>query len=191
MIIPAIALYLALSPTGAPPKTDPPTSSTTRVYSDPDLGLAFDYPSNWTYQKKDKKSPARFMIPIEGTNSKGELRVIDLDYRGTAELFQTTQATMIATLNQTLVRQWQIEVLGVPMLLTKVKSANAEGETTTLVGLLYANTPRKFNFRLTAPSGQFESVELPWQAVLETLRTTSGALPASGDTPPPKVDPKD
>lgn len=161
----------------------------TKTFSDKALGLAFDYPANWTFQKADRDRPARFAIPIEGTTAKGELQIIDLEYRAAPETFQETQATMISRLNQQLVRQWQIEVLGVPLLMTKLKSVGQDGEKTTVVGLLYASTPRKFNFRLTAPSENFDAVEFPWQGVLETLRTTSGALPTTEGTEPPKTTP--
>ena len=171
------------------PKDTPPKPAGTRTYTDKGLGLAFEYPANWTYEKPSKNRAGRFLIPIEGTSARGELQVIDLEYRATPEAFQDTQATMIGRLNQQLLRQWQIEILGVPLLMTKLKSVGEDGERTTLVGLLYSSTPRKFNFRLSAPSENFEAVEYPWQGVLETLRTTSGALPTAEGTPPPKTDP--
>ena len=171
------------------PKDEAPKPTGSRTYSDKGLGLAFEYPATWQYQKKDKDHPARFLIPIEGTTAKAELQIIDLEYRASPEAFQETQATMIGRLNQQLLRQWQIEVLGVPLLMTKLKSVGEDGERTTLVGLLYSSTPRKFNFRLTAPTESFDAVEYPWQGVLETLRTTSGTLPTAEGTEPPKTTP--
>lgn len=170
------------------PKEEPKPVGT-KTFADKGLNLAFDYPANWTYQKADKSRPARFTIPIEGTTAKGELQIIDLEYRATPEAFQETQKTMIDRLNQQLLRQWEIEVLGVPLLMTELKNVGEDGERTTRVGLLYTSTPRKFNFRLSAPSANFEAVGYQWQGVLETLRTTSGALPTAEGTEAPKTAP--
>ncbi len=178
-----------------PGQSTPPTPGTvpilkpekpigTKTYSDKGLGLAFDYPGNWIFQRRDKSRPDRFTIPVEGSAGRGELQVIDLDYRATPETFQEAQATMATRLNGTVERQWQIELLGVPLLLTQLRAATPDGDRTTLVGLLYANTPRKFNFRLSAPTKDFDAVNLSWLSVLETVRTTSGALPATEGTKP-------
>ena len=178
-----------------PGQSKPPTPQTvpiggkekpigTKTYTDKGLGLAFDYPANWRFERRDKNRPDRFTIPIEGSDGKGELQIIDLDYRAPAEEFQKVQASMSERLSTTVERQYQIELLGVPLLLTQLRAASPDGDRTTLVGLLYANTPRKFNFRLSSLSKDFDAVNLSWQSVLETLRTTSGALPDVAGTKP-------
>ena len=156
-----------------------------KTFSEKGIGVMFDYPETWTYKGADKKNPARFTIPIEGGGT-GELKIIDLEFRGTPANFQETQATMIGRLGGNVVRQNQLEVLGVPLLLTKLRQNGANGDTTTLVGLLYAATPKKFNFRLTGPSDRFDALEYQWQSALETLRTDTGALPQTENGQKPK-----
>lgn len=181
-----------------PGQSKPPTPQTvpvggkekavgTKTYTDKGLGLAFDYPANWKFDRKDKNRPDRFTIPIEGSDGTGLLQIIDLEYGAPAEEFQSVQATMSQRLNTTVERQYQIELLGVPLLLSQIRSSSPEGDRTTLVGLLYANTPRKLSFRLSSLSKDFDAVNLSFQSVLETLRTTSGALPdVAGTKPTPK-----
>lgn len=99
-------------------------------------------------------------------------------------------------LKRTVDRQWQEEVLGSPMLMTRIFYTVKSEPMATLVGLMYRSHPKKLNFRLTASSSVYEEAEKAWREALLSLRTMSGAMPETEnpdrivETPivPPKVE---
>jgi hypothetical protein len=170
-----------------------PQAADVQTHSDTRLGLAFDYPKSWKIAKR-ARDVVTFQIPLEGAPGHGELLVVNANYRDTAEQWQLIQRQSNVQLNREVERQWQQEILGVPMLLTRINYIHRDVPTTTLTGLLYTASPDKLLFRLTAPAGAFDGVMLQFNDLMLSLRTLSGQLPRPEDPsvatlPPPPTPP--
>jgi hypothetical protein len=161
-----------------------------KTYAVPDLGMSFSYPKSWGMSWNKRLEMTTFTIPLVGSGSAAKCEVFASPTRDSIEVWQEVQVRVNTSLKREVERQWQEEILGVPMLYTKVRYLQGSEPTVTPVGLLYASSPRKFHFRLTAPSASFDAAEAEWRNVLLSLRTASGALPTPEDpTLAPNVDP--
>lgn len=161
-----------------------------KAYNIPDLGMSLSYPKAWGMVWNKKLEMTTFTIPVGDTGATAKAEVFASATRDSIEVWQEVQIRVNAAMKREIERQWQEEVLGVPMLYTKLRYVAGSEPTTTLIGLLYASSPRKFHFRLTAPSSSFDEAESLWRSVLVSLRTASGSLPAPEDPSlAPKVDP--
>ncbi|MBV6457542.1 MAG: hypothetical protein HONBIEJF_00655 [Fimbriimonadaceae bacterium] len=177
------ALLVWLSTVGA-------SAQEVKQYSVPDLGMSFAYPKHWGMVWNKKLEMTTFTIPVGDSGATAKAEVFASATRDSIEVWQEVQVRVNGAMQREIERQWQEEVLGVPMLYTKLRYVVGSEPTTTLIGLLYASSPRKFHFRLTAPSSAFDQAEADWRNVLVTLRTASGALPSPEDpTQAPKIDP--
>jgi hypothetical protein len=175
----------------------------TQTYRNDALRLSLTYPSGWKLAAK--KDDARFSIPLTSTQGEATFEVFAVRYGHEPEVWQLVQLQADRQLKRETLKQWQEEILGVPLLLTKSQDTSGPGQRVMLAGLIYSATPFKLNFRLTAPAAGYEEAEFALRKVLESLRTTDGSLPeredpakpsgskgaggASGDRPskPPKV----
>lgn len=161
-----------------------------KPYDVPDLGMSISYPKSWGVVWNKKLEMTTFTIPLGSSGSTARADVFASATRDSIDVWQEVQVRVNGAMQREIERQWQEEVLGVPMLYTKLRYVAGSEATTTLIGLLYASSPRKFHFRLTAPSAGFEQAEAEWRNVLVTLRTASGSLPTPEDpTLAPKTDP--
>lgn len=160
-----------------------------------DLGIQFEVPSDWRIQRK-RFGEAEFRIPLPS----GGTAVVDLfpsDFRNEADRWQLLQKTISEQLGHRVERQWVEELLGVPLLMTRVSFSTDGDEFIRVIGLLYTNQRNKMHYRLTSPRDAFDEVDLRWRRVLETIRTLGGQLPLPGDPdravvpnippPPPRV----
>jgi len=147
-------------------------------YTNPKLGLTFQLPATWANLGK-KKDVTQFKITLEGTTQTAMLTLVETAFRSDADVFQTVQLRASEQLKRTVEKQWQQEVLGVPMLYTLTAYSDKGQEVKTLTGLLYSSSQTKMLIRLTAPIGYFEVAEAQWNTVLESLRTNDGTLPES------------
>lgn len=170
-----------------------PQGQETATFSDPYLGLSFTYPKSWTLAKK-LKDGYRYTAPIEGSASTAEIEIIRSPYHADKDLWQTIQARANETMHRETVRQWEQDVIQVPMLFTQTNFTDKENAKTTLSGLYYTRTPLKMLVRLTAPAGDFEKVRYQFQTSLESLHTIDGSQPKEDDitvkfTPTKKPEP--
>lgn len=145
----------------------------TKTYTNGDLDLAFKYPSKW--QLSVKRGDTKFTIPLKTGNA--TLEIYASTFRGTPEEWQEVQNRVNASLKREVERQWQEEILSVPLLLTKINYQQGAENVSTLVGLLYSARAKKLLFRLNSPAGAFEEAESSFRTALVTLQTTSGDLP--------------
>lgn len=168
------------------------------TYENSKLGLAFTYPSTWN--RTETKTGTTFDLALSN-NRKAKLEVFDVDFRASVEIWQDVEKRTAEQLKQTLEKQWQEEILGVPLLLSKTVVKDEDQTTITMSGLLYSATARKLRFRLSADPAAYDEAELAWRNVWTSLRTISGDLPA-GESPernpevipttkPPTVFPKE
>ncbi|MDR3692410.1 MAG: hypothetical protein P4L46_23710 [Fimbriimonas sp.] len=172
--------------------------STTKTFTEQYLGIQFNYPKTWTIEKTTKptlttapskskrkpridKSTTLFSIPIANSMQKAELEVVRTEYHASIDLWQTIQLRE-SELNRTqVVRQWEQDILGVPMLFCRIDSTTRGTQLTSIVGLFYTRTSLKLLLRMTAPSSQIDSVQYEFNKMLETLRYVDGTLPQEDD----------
>ena len=169
--------------------------SPTKSFTEPYLGIQFNYPKTWTIEKTttptlsgNKVNPKRkpkidktrtlFLLPIDNSVNKAELEVVRTEYHASVDLWQTIQIRESEINKTQVVRQWEQDILGVPMLFSRVDSPNGR---TAIVGLFYTRTSFKLLFRLTAPSTEIDKVTFEFNKMLETLKYIDGSLPKEDD----------
>ena len=185
-------------------KTD--QTPATKSFADYQIGMAFDYPTNWVLVEDPKAPKSKKLIPdsilgkkskkklAAGKQAQGEtlfyvpsgahtanLEIYGITYDHAPEEFEKNQSDMATLDKKQVVKQWREQILGVPLLLTKTTYEDAAGPEVTLLGLVYSRTPYKMLFRLTAIDTEYDSAEAQLRQVLQTLHTTSGDLPVAED----------
>jgi hypothetical protein len=153
------------------------------TYANAELGLSFEHPASW--RREDRRVGPVFAFPIAGLPDGGRLEIFAVPFRGTPEVWFNNEQRINRQLNRTVERQWQEQILGVPMLMSRISFTEGGAPRTTLVGLVYSATPKKLNFRLTSATSGFADAELAWRRVLETLRTLTEELPRPEDPATP------
>jgi hypothetical protein len=163
------------------------------TYTDSRLGLSFTHPTTWILEKenapmkgkKTRKSKSddsvHFRIPLTGAVDDADLVVFRAQFSGSADTWQKIQVDTNADLKRTVDRQWDQEILGVPLLLTRISYTENGTPKTTLTGLLYNQADSKLLFRLTGPSSDFDKAQYQFTDAMQTLRTTNNALPSVND----------
>ncbi len=209
-----LALTLVLL-AGTQTPNPPPAETTT--FTDAALGLSFAHPTTWTTVatpvpppapkgkgnrfklpggKKDPKPSGppegmvTFAIPGPAGSAPAELTIVRASFSDAPEKWQQIQADANRNLKRDVEQQWQQEILGVPLLLTRIGYVQEGTPTTAVTGLLYNAAPYKLLFRLTGPTTGFDSAQYQFTQAMETLRTTTDTLPTTQEpgkpiAPPP------
>lgn len=180
-----------------------PQNPAVLTFTDPTLGLSFSHPATWTrvalpppvpekggrkpiipnpFKKKSapkKPEEGTVVFSIPGTNgaAPSELTIVRASFSGAPEKWQQIQADANRNQKRDVERQWQQEILGVPLLLTRIGYTKEGTATTTLTGLLYNAAAYKLLFRLTGPAATFDTAQYEFTQAMETLRTTDDTLP--------------
>jgi hypothetical protein len=150
------------------------------LFTDPYLGLAFTHPKTWTLLKKSKDT-TRYSIAVEGSPDTAEIDLVRSPFHSTKDIWQSIQLKANETLHRQVVRQWEQDVIKVPMLCTQLSYTDKDVPKSTLTGLYYTKTPLKMLVRLTAPAADFDKVKYEFDQSLETLHTTNGTTPQEDD----------
>lgn len=157
------------------------------VFSSPELGLTFQHPDNW--QVTTKKGDTRIVIPLpEGGTA--QLSIFPRAFNSDIVTWNAVEKDIAKQQSQTVDSQTQEEIMGVPLLLTRVRYTDNGRAMESLSGLVYSATPRKLLFLLRAPEGDFDKAEEAWRAAMTTLRTLDGKLPTI-ENPDRKVTPEE
>ena len=189
-----------------------PTETT---FTDAALGLSFTHPTTWTTVAtpipvapkgkgnrfklpggKKKSGPVgppegmvTFAIPgAEGT-APTQLTIVRASFSDAPEKWQQIQADVNRNSRREVDRQWQQEILGVPLLLTKFGFSEDGVTKTGLTGLLYNAAPYKLLFRLVGPADGFDAAQYQFTQAMLTLRTTSDDLPTAQEPGKPIAPP--
>lgn len=152
-----------------------------------DLGLAMNHPKAWQVSTVKKSNDVRVLIPIEGSSQKALLELFNIPFNSEKEIWQLSQKGINDRMKRDIMRQWEEEFLGVPMLMTKASYSDKEGPHILLTGLIYSRTPKKLMFRLTAAPDDYDKAEFVWRETMNTIRTGRAWLP---EDPSLKPDPK-
>lgn len=196
----AIAAYAQDPP--ATPQT--PAEPQIAVFSDYALGLEFDHPASWKriddpkvkknlldldiFGKKKqpknrlKQTSKETLFYIPAGDRTANLEIFSAVYNQSAEVWEEVQSLANKQLKREIDKQWREEILGVPLLLTKMTWEDAAfGKMVGLTGLVYSRTPQKLQFRLTAPADIYDSAEYELRQALQSIRTVRGGLPSAED----------
>ena len=150
-----------------------------KVFTSYEMGVTFNYPSTWTLATE--KGSTRGQFPIEGSPEQATLEIYPANFKSDIDIWQATQLNISQQMKREVLKQWQEEIMGVPLLLTKAQGIEGGRVLTQLSGLVYSATPRKMVFRLMAPPADFDKAEFAWRTVLQSLRTVDGAVPKAED----------
>ncbi len=173
---------MALALLAATLLTTPQDVSDKAVYRDDRLGVSFEYPKAW--QVRRERLFSTVVLPLDGGKT-AQVQIFSAVFRQKAEEWQSVLKEVNTSMGRTVARQWQEEILGVPMLLTKVEYSDEGRATAALIGLLYSRTAEKFQFRLVAEQAVYDQAETQWREAMLTLRTVSGTLPPAEDPAQP------
>jgi hypothetical protein len=144
------------------------------TYRDRALGLSFQHPKAWTVERG--RLFTTFSLPIE-EGASAQAQLFGAVFRDRAENWQSLQAEINQAQGRTIERQWQEELLGVPMLLTRVAYSEGEQARVLVIGLLYSAT-----------AAIADRAQQQWWEAMLTLRTLSGQLPGEEDPSKPLED---
>ncbi len=146
----------------------------TRTYRDDKLGLMFQHPKAWAVRKERLYSVIEFATP---GGAKIQVQIQNSSFRATKEDWQQIQKDVNITNRREVLRQWEEELLGVPLLLTSLQYTEVSGSVRQLIGLLYTKSNEKLLYRVISPAEAADEAEAMWKSAILTLRTTSGVLP--------------
>ncbi|MBX3119289.1 MAG: hypothetical protein KF784_09500 [Fimbriimonadaceae bacterium] len=153
-------------------ETPPKQEETTTPFRSAAIGLTFSYPKEWKVTEKKTKTNAWSELEVPTKSGPARIEVFGLYFRADKEIFQISQSHAVKQTESELVRQWEEEILGAPLLLTQSKKKSE----TVLVGLVYSFTFNKLLFRITAPEDSFDDVLYHWRQALQSLRTFDGQI---------------
>lgn len=151
-----------------------------------ELGITFNYPKTW--ETTTDKNSTKFRFSVDGSTTPAVLEVYSANFRAETDIWQISQKTVAEQMRHQVTRQWQEEILGVPLLLTQSTGKEQDKEMVIVSGLVYSATSRKLVFRLTAAATDFEKADFAWRTVMQSLRTIDGSLPKPEDPARPVTD---
>lgn len=155
----------------------------TLPFDHPESGFTFQYPASWKVVKK--RDHVLFQFTVEGKPA--TLGVFGMEFKGEIPTWQAVQTNIAKQEKRELVRQWQEEILTVPMLMSRMAWSEKDGTAMTMdIAMIYADTRRKLLFRLSAPSEVIEKAYEPFRALLQSLKTEDGKLPKPFDASKPQ-----
>lgn len=161
MVIPFIATLLAFQATDV------------KVYESKPTDLKFSYPADWKL-KKDRLYD-EFSFEIEGKPVTVQVMVTQMNYP--KDHWQTVNREVNENNYRQVLKQWEEELLGVPLLLLRVRDTAKAEPQIIVTGLLYSSRQDKMLFRLNANESVAAQAESIWTNVLLTSNTISGVLP--------------
>jgi len=170
-----LAVWMILAPSLAFQEQPRPA-----VYKDNDLGLQFEHPANWEVLRT--RFGAEFSIPLASGN-RARATLVRTNFRDTKEAWQEIVRNVQTASRREVIEQTEETVLGVPMLLTRVRYGSDNGQLQMLAGLLFSRSPQKYNFQLEALESEMPEAETLWRATWPSLRTINNELPVPEGTP--------
>lgn len=152
-----------------PPEEE--TASPTTVFTSERLGLQFTYPSTWQLETQTVSTDL-VMTLADGTEARVEIH--ESSFVLSPQEWVETTRRINQDLQRTVERQWEEEILGVPMLMSRISYLEAGRPVTVVSGLIFSANPNKMLFRLKAPTTTIDEAEQNWRTVLNTLRPQEG-----------------
>lgn len=183
-----LTLAIACAFVDASAQTGTPSERTGTAFSPPEFGFTITIPPTWS--QTSRREPWRFSIPVASSETPVRLEIFAASFRSDIESWRAVERGFAQQQGDTVVRQWEEEILSVPFLLTRLNRASGD---VVLSGLLYNWSSRKLRFRLTAANEPaLQEAELQFRQAILSIRTFDGqALRPEDPTgpPPPPFDP--
>jgi hypothetical protein len=143
-------------------------------------GFAFVRPKSWKVETTKREQ--RLTIPTAAKHGPAIMHFYTVDFRYKTSDWQDTQIAVASEFKRSIDRQWEEEILGIPLALTKTSGVDAHGvPDVVLTGLLYSASKNKMLFRLTCPAEDFDVANGAWREAFQTLRTTDGSVALADD----------
>jgi hypothetical protein len=152
----------------------------TKTFTEQYAGLQFEYPADWK-TTKTQRDRVFLSVPVTGSSEPAELQIIHTDFHADKELWQQIQKTVNAQMHREIVRQWEQDILGVPMLFTRINYVDKGVSRSTLTGLYYTRTAQKLLMRLDTREADYDNLEYTFLKALESIRTIDGSTPVADD----------
>lgn len=141
-----------------------------------DTGFQLTVPREWKMSKT--RDSHRFTFNVTGTDRTALLEVYAAVFSGDITTWNAVQTNAAKQLKREIARQWQEEILTVPMLMNRITWEEKNGiSKTSDSGLIYADTRRKFLWKLTSHTDDIELANTQVRNVLQSIRTGDGKLP--------------
>lgn len=145
-----------------------------------ETGFQLQIPRVWKGTKT--RDSQRYTFTVTGTERTATFEIYGVTFSNDIPTWQAVQSNAAKQLKREVVRQWQEEILTVPMLMTRTSWEEKDGIGHIAdTGLVYATTRRKFLWRLSAQAADFELANTQARAVLQSIRTEDGRLPTAFD----------
>lgn len=164
------------------------------TYTEQYAGIQFSYPASWKITKKERDR-VYMAIPIAGSTETATLQVIHTDFHADKEIWQKVQEDVNKQMNRDIVRQWEQDILGVPMLFTRINYVDHGVARSALTGLYYTRTPQKLLIRIDCREADYDNIVFLFSQTLETIKTLDGSALMADDpnvklsTTSPKAEP--
>ncbi len=152
------------------------------------IGLSFDCPKTWDVSS-NKKAEVHIILPVPDAQTTATVDIYPTNFVSETNIWQLSQEGLAKSMKREIVRQWQEEVLGVPLLLTRVNYTERGNTKTSTTGLLYSDSPRKLMYRLVSAPEDFDKADYAWRTAMQTLRTYTNR-PLTPQSPGKEPDPK-
>ncbi len=178
-----VALFASLLALAAPSQTDIKRVDLAQI------ALSFDCPKTWDVST-NKKSEVHIILPVPDTQTTATIDIYPINFVSDPDVWQLSQQAFSKDLKREMVKQWQEEILGVPLLLTRVNYMERGATKTSTTGLLYASNPRKLMYRLVSAPEDFDKADFAWRSAMQTLRTFTNR-PLTAQVPGKTGDPKE
>lgn len=147
---------------------------TTKVWSNPTTDIKLTYPSAWSLKKDKYIDELKFKVGDKDVRV--ELTGIEMNFP--ASHWQEVVREINSNNDRSVLRQWEEEFLGVPLVLTRVRDISTSEPEIVITGLLMSRRNMKFMYRLYAPEGVIQEAENQWSQVLMSADSVSGKLPS-------------
>lgn len=136
-------------------------------------GFQFSYPKEWKLAKS--RDHITLTIPYDDVKRTAQIEVYAVTFWSEIQIWQTAQATASKTDKREIVKQWQEEILTVPMLFSRTQWTDKDGESITADNsLIYAATRRRLAFRVVSKTVDWDRTEANFRTVLQSLKWDGG-----------------
>ena len=140
-----------------------------------EANLAFSHPKDWRIKVDKKAHSAHVTIPLGGKTRHADLDVFAVVFGSKTDLWQAVQLQINKQMGHEVVRQWQEEILDMPMLLTQTHYYENGHELKSLSAMIYMKWSKKMLLRLTADVDAYPDAEVELRQALQTLHTIDGS----------------
>ena len=136
-------------------------------------GFQFSYPKEWKLTKS--RDHITFTIPYDDVKRSAQIEVYAMTFWSDIQIWQTAQATAAKTDHREVVKQWQEEILTVPMLFSRTQwTAKSGDQMMADNSFVYAATRRRLAFRVVSQAMDWERTEANFRNLLQTLKYNGG-----------------